>query len=483
MAGTVHHRLSAPVPTTPPDRPATIDDVLTAAEHHALHSVRVSFVDQHGLLRTKTIAAGHLAAVLHDGIGMTGSLLLKDTGNQYGIGVWSPSGITTLDALIGAQDMLLRPDPTTWRVLPWAAGTGSLLCDLFTTTGEPIPQSTRALCRRAVDELAALGHRMTVGLELECHLYDAVSGDPIHPGWDLLGERHADLVHDRLEPVRAGLTAIGLSPRSIEIELGPGQVELTFAASDAMTAADDAVVVRSAIGQLARRNGMRATFMCRPSPEAFPSGWHLHQSLTHRVAEGAETVNSFVVDSTAATTVVTPDGPEQFLSATGRSWVAGLLAHAAASCLLTTPTVNGYKRYRANSVAPDRIAWGRQHRGAMVRVIGDGRHPSTHVENRVGEPAANPYLYVASQVVSGIDGLRRSLDPPPPSTSPYEPDAGPLLPRSLGEAIEAFSTSKLYLDHWGDEVVTYLTSIKASEWHRFQAAVTDWEQREYSQLF
>ena len=167
----------------------------------------------------------------------------------------------------------------------------------------------------------------------------------------------------------------------------------------------------------------------------------------------------------------------------GRHWVGGLLAHAAASCLLTTPTVNGYKRYRPNSVAPDRIAWSPQHRGAMVRVLGGGADPATHVENRVGDPAANPYLYLASQLVSGLDGLAAGTEPPAPTLSPYTPDAGPLLPRSLGDAIDAFAASDLYRRCWGDETVDYLVTIKTSEWRRFQAAVTDWELKEYGSLF
>jgi glutamine synthetase len=150
--------------------------------------------------------------------------------------------------------------------------------------------------------------------------------------------------------------------------------------------------------------------------------------------------------------------------------------------MLTTPTINGYKRYRPHAVAPDRVAWSRQHRGAMVRVIGEAGEPATHLENRVGDPAANPHLYVAAQLVCGVDGLRRRLEPPPATLSPYEEAAGPLLPRSLGEAIAAFEASSLYRSVWGAEVVDYLLTVKRSEWNRFQSAVTDWELREYDRL-
>ncbi|MFN0030446.1 MAG: glutamine synthetase family protein [Acidimicrobiales bacterium] len=442
--------------------------IVADAAERKLHSVRVSFVDQHGLLRTKTVAVTRLAEVFADGVGVTGSLLAQDTGNQFALPLWRPSGVGALDDMIGARDMVMLPDPTTWRLVPWAEGTGWLLCDLYSAGARPLPLSTRGLCRDAVAALADAGYRLRVGLELELHLFDAHTMAPIHPGWELLGDNHLDRVQARLEPLRLMLEALGVPLRSLEIEQGPGQIELTFAPTSAFQLADEAVLVRAAISQVARRNEMIASFMCRPpGPDSFPSGWHLHQSLT----DG---------NHTNMLSGMAGEGP---LSTVGRHWVGGLLAHATASCLLSTPTVNGYKRYRPNSVAPDRVAWGEQHRGAMLRIIGGGDDPSTRIENRVGEPAANPYLYVAAQLVSGLDGLRRKIEPPPVSASPYRADAGPLLPRSLGEAIERFGASELYRSVWGDDVVEYLTRLKTSEWNRFLAAVTDWEQREYFELF
>jgi glutamine synthetase len=348
-----------------------------------------------------------------------------------------------------------------------------MLCDLYTTDAEPVALSTRQLLRGVLADLdAATGLRLRAGLELELHLYRpaAVPGakpEPLHPGWDLLGEPHADLVEPHVEPIRAALAAIGHEPRSIEIELGPGQLELTFAACDGMAAADQAVLVRSTIRQVARRNGLHATFMSRPGVgDAFPSGWHLHQSLV-----GADGANAFA------------GGGRHGLSPLAEQWLAGLQAHAEPSCLLTTPTVTGYKRYRPQSVAPDRITWSVEHRGAMLRLVGGPAAASTHVENRVGDPAANPYLYLASQVVSGLDGIRSSLAPGPPDDSPYDADAGRRLPRSLLEAIVAFEASPLYRRAFGDEVVGYLATLARSSWDRFAAHVTDWEQREYFELF
>lgn len=457
-------------------------DVLRLAAERDLADVRVVFVDQHGLTRGRSVGIDQLGAVLRDGIGVPGSLLHKDTGNTYALPLWEPTGDAALDALVGARNIVLRPDPRTFRVLPWAKRSGWLLCDIETVDGAPLPHSTRDLCRRALDRLAGHDLRFRAGLELELYVYRrAADGTlvPVHAGWDLLGEAAYDEMEPLLAPIRAGLAELGLAPRTLEAELGPGQVELTFGAVTGLEVADQAVLVRNAVRSIARRHGLHATFMCRPAlGDSFPSGWHLHQSLTALGGDG-----DGGRDGDGSLFEPRPAAASDLLSPLGQQWVAGLLEHAAASCLLSTPTVNGYKRYRARAVAPDRITWSREHRGAMLRVVGAPGDAATRVENRVGDPSANPYLFVASQVLSGLDGLERSLVPPPPSESPYSEAGGPLLPRSLGEAIEAFESSGFYRDALGADVHAYLVALKRSEWGRFLAAVTDWEQREYFEQF
>ena len=197
--------------------------------------------------------------------------------------------------------------------------------------------------------------------------------------------------------------ALGLPLRSLEVEFGPSQCEFTFGPLPGLEPADAMVLFRSAVKQVCRRHGYHATFMCRPKlPNVFPSGWHLHQSL-RRARKGA---NAFMAKD---------DG--EVLCAFGLHYLGGLLAHARASAAFTTPTINGYKRYRPFSLAPDRAIWGRENRGVMLRVLG-GPDDATRIENRVGEPAANPYLYMASQILSGLDGIDRASIPAPPPTRP-----------------------------------------------------------------
>jgi glutamine synthetase len=205
--------------------------------------------------------------------------------------------------------------------------------------------------------------------------------------------------------------------------------------------------------------------MCRPQlPNAFSSGWHLHQSLRDRNGRNA----------------FTPSG-DALLSNQGLSFAQGLLTHAAESCLLTTPTITGYKRYRPYSLAPDRILMARDNRAAMLRVISAPGSAASRIENRVGESAANPYFYLMSQVLSGMAGLRSAAGAVAVS-APYETEA-PRLPSSLAAAIDAFASSRFYRAELGDPVVDYLSFIKRAEVARFQQEVTDWEQREYFDLF
>ncbi|MFZ1922125.1 MAG: glutamine synthetase, partial [Xanthobacteraceae bacterium] len=222
-------------------------------------------------------------------------------------------------------------------------------------------------------------------------------------------------------------------------------------------------------------HGLLASFMCRPAlPNLFSSGWHLHQSLIAR----KDRRNVFAGNE------------REGLSATGLQYLGGLLEHAQAAAAFTTPTVNGYKRYRAYTLAPDRAIWARDNRGVMVRVLGEPGDPATHLENRVGEPAANPYLYMASQIYAGLDGMAKKSDPGPSADTPYETQA-PLLPKSLGEALTALRGDTLFKESFGTAFVDYYIRLKTAELDRFKAEaasggdgeVTAWEQNEYFDMF
>jgi glutamine synthetase len=454
-----------------------------------LELVRFSFADQHGVLRGKTLVASEAAGVLESGVSMTTTLLAKDTSHKTAYPVFTPGGGFGMPEMQGGADFLMVADPTTFRVLPWAPNTGWLLCDLYFGNGRPVPFSTRRIFRDALARLGTAGFDFFAGLEVEFHLYrlldprltpEDATWPPAPPqvglltqGYQLLTEARFDQMEPALEPIRRGIEALGLPLRSIELELGPSQCEFTFRPQPGLAAADTMILFRSAVKQIARRHGYHATFMCRPAlPNTFSSGWHLHQSLIEKKRKR----NAFASDG------------EDGLSAIGRHYLGGLLAHARGAAAFTTPTVNGYKRYRPYSLAPDRAIWARDNRGVMVRVIGQPGDPSTHLENRVGEPAANPYLYMAAQIYSGLDGIAQQADPGPSADTPYETSAA-LLPTSLGEALGALTADTALRESFGTGFVDYFAHIKNAEIVRFKAAgaaqtePTDWEQREYFDLF
>ena len=166
----------------------------------------------------------------------------------------------------------------------------------------------------------------------------------------------------------------------------------------------------------------------------------------------------------------------------GLQFIAGLLKHASGASVFSTPTINGYKRYQPYSLAPDRALWGKDNRGAMLRVVGGVNDPATRIENRIGEPAANPYLYLASQIYSGLDGIENKLKPTMPVDAAYDTQATP-LPRSLLEATLALRENSYFREKFSDQFIDYILHIKEAEISRFLSTVTDWEHKEYFEIF
>ena len=462
-------------------------DIERRIKKHKLEVVRFSFADQHGVLRGKTMLADDAIGALRAGVSMTTTLLAKDTSHKSVFPVFTAGGGFGMVEMQGGADFMMVADPATFRVLPWAANTGWVLCDIYFANGKPVPFSTRALYRDALAKLNKAGFDFLAGLEVEFHLFklenprlapadatwppEAPDVSLLTQGYQYLTESRFDMLDAAIEPLRRGVVALDLPLRSVEIELGPSQCEFTFRPQLGLAAADTMILFRSAVKQIARRNGYLASFMCRPAlPHVMSSGWHLHQSLIER--QGMR--NAFA----------DPDG----LSTVGTHYLAGLIAHARGGAAFATPTVNGYKRYRSYSLAPDRAIWARDNRGVMVRVMGQPGDAATHLENRIGEPAANPYLYMASQIYAGLDGMARKLQSGPSADTPYETDA-PLLPKSLSAAVAALRADDCFRAGFGAGFVDYYAHIKDAEAARFakeapdSPEVTPWEQKEYLDLF
>ncbi len=459
------------------------EEAIRSVRDNALETIRVTFVDQHGITRGKTIMASGLESAFRSGISMTSTLLLKDTSHQTVFPVWEKDAGFGSGIMTGASDFIMRPDPTTFKVLPWAAKSGWMISDIYQADGSNIGLSTRQILRNALQQMLDRGLEFVTGLEVEFYVLKIDDPQSSHEnsnrpedppitsllshGHQYLAENRSDQLDNIMELLRSNAAALGLPVRSMESEFGPSQFEFTFEPMSGLAPADMMVLFRNMVKQVCQRNGLHATFMCRPNfKSSMGNGWHLHQS---------------VVDVKTGKNLFIPE-ENTHLSPLAEQWIAGILSHASASCILTTPTINGYKRYQPYALAPDRIQWGRDNRGAMLRSLAIPGSAASRVENRVGEPAANPYLYLASQILSGLDGVENNLSAPPPVEQPYDNDAA-MLPNNLHTALTAFENSTFYREKLGDNFVDYLCRIKYAEWHRYLGAVSEWEQREYFSLF
>ncbi|MEZ2623559.1 glutamine synthetase family protein [Paenalcaligenes hominis] len=448
-------------------------------------TIRFSFPDQHGILRGKTVVAEAAYDAMQSGVNLTTTLLAKDTSHLTVFPVFTTgNGGFEFEGMGGASDFTIVADPLSFKSLPWAPRTGWLLCDAYMPTGQASPLSTRHILRNAVAQAKASGYEMLAGLEVEFHVFKMLdpkmgldqSGQPgeapevalLTHGYQYLTEHRFDQVDDVMQLIRTHLQALGLPLRTLEVEFGPSQFEITFAPTPALEAADMMILVRSAIKQLCRRQGLHATFMCRPKiPNVMSSGWHLHQSLKC-IKTGKN--------------VFMPTEKGDVLSPVGIHYLAGLLRHATATAAFATPTINGYRRYRPFSLAPDRASWAHDNRAAMLRVLGGVGQEASRIENRIGEPAANPYLYMASQLFSGMDGIQHQWQPGPSADTPYTCE-NKALPRSLADALDALRADPLLCDKFGQGFINYYCFIKEAELSRFNLTVSEWEQKEYFNLF
>ncbi|MEO8081087.1 MAG: glutamine synthetase family protein [Caldimonas sp.] len=482
-----------------PSRATAVAALLRQVREQGIERVRIGWCDLHGVVRGKTLTASALPRVLDEGVGMVSTILLKDTSDRTAYRVFEPGLGALLPGFAFANNLTLLPDPASFRVLPWAPGTGWLRADAWFEDATPVEIDTRRVLRRALDRLAAAGFGLRCGLEVEFHIYRlthpgggvaldparaAWPGEPpelamIHPGYNLLAEGWTDMADEPLIIVQRTAEGLGLPLASLEVELGPSQVEAVFDPTDALTAADQMVAFRNGVRQALRRAGYHASFVCRPPfPEVMASGWHLHQSLVDLASGG----NAFTRVEPAPGTADTD--AEHTLSAVGAHWLAGLLAHGRSMAPFCAPTINAYGRFRPNAMAPNAVIWGRDNRGAMLRVLGRCGDPGSRIENRIGEPAANPYLYMAAQIHAGLDGIERRLEAPPATQAPYAA-AAEALPASLGDALDALVADPVLVAAFGPRLVDWLIRVKRAELARHDAADDQaaWQAREYFSRF
>jgi glutamine synthetase len=421
---------------------------------NSVETVELAVVDIMGAIRGKRVPA---AAFLRGAeFAISSGLYCLD----YGLAVLATDEYSWAS---GYPDVFLVPDPTTLRLVPWRPGTALVFCDVVDRDGQPVPFDPRMVLGRAQDQAGQAGFDARIGLETEFYLLDPDSHRPRHPRIPIYSLHDDSYLWPVVRDVQSALQAAGVVVEASEAEYGAGQVEINLGQSGPLAAADDLLFFRYAVKQIAAAHGFLATFMAKPWAESSGSGLHVHQSLRCR-----ETGRN-----------VFWDGETGELSAQGRWYLGGLVHHVAETCYVAMPTTNGYKRSASYSFAPTHVTWGFDHRSAALRALvrGDG---GTRLEHRVAAADANPHLLVASQLLAGLAGLEKQLEPPPATTSDVyaATDAEP-LPRSVPEAVARLGESSFARSALGDEVTRLLCVLGQAEQAAADAEVTDWERRRY----
>jgi glutamine synthetase len=424
--------------------------------------VRVSYSDLIGVDRGRDVLLEELESTLEHGIAFCRAVYHT---SPQGDVVPVQGGIES-----GLPDISAHPDLDTLTDLPWEPGALWCLADTTVLGGAAAEESPREVARRVTARLGELGLGAVVGPELEFYLLEQDETSPL--GW----KRYADapgnvyVVGRKGDPKGVLLTMLRhLRDASLRVtaanhEFCGGQFEINLYHSDLLDSADRAFRMKSAVQEIARHEGMLATFMAKPFNDEGGSGFHLHVSLVDEDGEN-------VFDDPAG---------DHGLSATGHQAIAGVLAHAPALAAILNPTINSYKRFGPDTLAPWLVDWGLDNRSAMVRIPPE-RGAGARMEVRLGDATANPYLAIAAVGAGNYLGVRDKLEPPAPLEGyGYDPSAAPMLPLSLPQALDALEADTALRAVLGDFFVESFLTYKRNEVERFAAFVTDWEFREYA---
>jgi len=444
----------------------TVEQLRARVRNRAVDTVLVVFTDHYGRFMGKRFDAGFfLDHTLRHGAEACNYLLTVDMEMNpvpgYALSNWQQ----------GYGDLHLQPDLATLRLASWLDRSALVICDVQAPDSkQPLPQAPRALLRRQIERVAALGYTAMAGSELEYYLfrdsYRAAmekSYRGLQPaGWYL--EDYHMLQGARTEPfhgeVRRALRDSGVPVETSKGEWGRGQHELNVRYAEVLEMADRHVVFKQCLREIADRQGLAVTFMAKPYEDQAGSSCHLHLSLWRgtKAAFAGRRGN---------------EGSTVF-----RQFLAGWIAHAAELMVCYAPTVNAYKRYQSASWAPTRLAWSHDNRTAGFRIVGHGEH--LRIECRLPGADCNPYLAYAAALASGLDGIERGLEPPPAFKGDmYAAAELPRVPATLRDATTLFERSSFARAAFGDEMVDHYLHFFRCEQQAYDAAVTDWERQRY----
>ena len=440
---------------------------------HDIHTIRIGATDIDGLLRGKRLPVDYfLESVWTKGSNICDILFGWDVADE-------PMPSLTFTGLhTGYPDVTLLPDLSTIRTAPWEPGAATVICDIVHLDGRVLPISPRQVLRDVIDRAREVGFAPVAAYEFEFFVFQESPAElaarswrdarPLTDGSRTYSIQRGATTEYLISEIRQSLRACGIFIEASNSEHGPGQFEVNIHYADALQAADQAVLLKHAVKEIAARHGHTATFMAKVRPEWAGSSGHLHQSLAH-------------LDGSSA--FANPTDPTR-LSTTGLAYIGGLLELIGPLTAVFCPTINSYKRTEGGSWAGASATWGTDNRTVAIRAI-----PSTgsaaRVENRVPGADANPYLVIAANIAAGLHGVIQDITPPAAVTgNAYAASAevAPLLPRSLAEANEAFRTNSTVRAILGDAFVDHFAQTRDWEIAQFGKAVTDWETARYMEM-
>lgn len=432
--------------------------VLKMAKERKVRFIRLWFTDILGFLKSFAITATELEKALEEGMGFDGS---------------SIQGFARIDE----SDMIAKPDPETFQLLPWRSreegAVGRVFCDILHPNGEPYEGDPRWVLKRILKRAADLGYTFYVGPELEFFIFKSSKGKPetLDQGgyFDLTV---ADVASDLRRDTVLMLEEMGIGVEYSHHEVAPSQHEIDLRYTDALTMADNAMTYRLVVKEVAVKYGYHATFMPKPLFGENGSGMHTHQSLF----KGSR--NAFF------------DAKDKYhLSKTAKHYIAGLLKHGPEITLVTNQWVNSYKRLVPGYEAPVYLSWAIRNRSDLIRIpeYKPGKEEATRVEYRSPDPACNPYLAFAVMLAAGLEGIKNEYPLPEPiERNVYEMTEEErkelhigTLPEDLHDAILLAEKSKLLKNTLGDHVFGKLIDNKKAEWNKFKAQVTEFELEQY----
>ena len=429
--------------------------VLRTIEERDIRFVRLWFTDVLGTLKSVAVAPAELEGAFAEGLGFDGSAI---------------EGF----ARVYESDMLAKPDPATFAILPWRSespGVARMFCDILMPDGSPSYADPRYVLKRTLSRAADMGFTFYTHPEVEFYLLrNQPSEGPPEPidRYGYFDNSPQSIGYDFRRQAITMLEAMGISVEFSHHEGGPGQQEIDLRYADALTTADNLMTFRTVVKEVAIEQGVYATFMPKPFRDAPGSGMHTHVSLF----EGDR--NAFF-----------EAGAPFQLSKIARAFIAGVLMHAPEITAVTNQWVNSYKRLAGGAEAPAMICWGHNNRSALVRVpmYKPAKGNSTRVEFRSLDSACNPYLAFAVILAAGLAGIERGYELPPGA----EDDVWALtagerralgmrpLPASLNQAIQEMERSELVAETLGEHVFDFFLRNKQSEWEDYRRQVSQWE--------